>query len=319
MIKFEQLLMTLQQLKYVVAIDAHRSFALAADALGVTQPTLSGMVGKLEEELDVRLFERTSRKVATTAIGKRVVSQARQILMEADRIREIVRESKGSISGDFRIAVGPSIAPYVLPDFIRIYMEEYPQVELSVEEMRPEAMMNALRQGMVDAGIATTGHLSDGIFEIPLYTERFCVYLSESCRRRFPVFMPEELENENLWVMKEVHCLRDSAFSFCKEREQRPGKRHVYEAGNIETLIRIVDANGGYTIIPEMHLPMLSPEQRKNVRHIDGDHLSYRKVSMYIRADYVRERMLNTVVDTLGRFMPSEMMEPSLLRNGIRL
>lgn len=309
--------MTLQQLRYAVAIDSHHSFAGAAEALGVTQPTLSGMVGKLEEELDVRLFERTSRKVTTTALGEKIISRARKVLMAAGRINEIVSESKGGIAGELRIAVGPSIAPYILPDFIRIYMEDYPGVRLQVEEMRPEAMIQALKNSSIDAGIATTGHLCRGVFEIPLYTERFYVYLSESCRRRLPVFRPQDLEHEHLWVMKEVQCLRESAFSFCKAREG--GRRHVYEAGNIETLIRIVDANGGYTIIPAMHLPMLSERQKENVRSIDGDHLSMRKVSMYIREDYVRERMLNTVTDTLKRFLPEGMMENAVMKYGIRL
>lgn len=308
--------MTLQQLKYVVAIDRYRSFAAAADALGVTQPTLSGMIVKLEEELDVRLFERSSRRVATTAIGLKIVEQARRVLMETDRIVEMVSESKGSVSGEFRMAVGPSIAPYILPDFIRIYLADYPEVSLSVEEMRPGTMINSLREATIDAGIATTGHAEGGIYEIPLYTERFYVYLSDSCRRKLPVFLPEQLEHEHLWVMKEVQCLRESAFSFCKGRV---GKRHVYEAGNIDTLIRIVDANGGYTIIPEMHLDALDERQRRNVRRIDGDHLSFRRVSMYIREDCVRERMLNAVCDTLKKFMPRGMMEPSVVKNGIRL
>ena len=308
--------MTLQQLKYVVAIDRYRSFAAAADALGVTQPTLSGMIVKLEEELDVRLFERSSRRVATTAIGLKIVEQARRVLMETDRIVEMVSESKGSVSGEFRMAVGPSIAPYILPDFIRIYLADYPEVSLSVEEMRPGAMINSLREATIDAGIATTGHAEAGIYEIPLYTERFYVYLSDSCRRKLPVFLPEQLEHEHLWVMKEVQCLRESAFSFCKGRV---GKRHVYEAGNIDTLIRIVDANGGYTIIPEMHLDGLDERQRRNVRRIDGDHLSFRRVSMYIREDCVRERMLNAGCDTLKKFIPRGMMEPSVVKNGIRL
>ena len=308
--------MTLQQLKYVVAIDRYRSFALAAEALDVTQPTLSGMLGKLEDELGVKLFERTSRKVTTTGIGQEIVNQARRVIMESDRIKEMVSESRGAVSGQFRLSVGPSIAPYVLPDFIRLYMSGYPDVELSVEEMRPETMVRSLLASTVDAGIATTGFATQGLYEIPLYTERFLVYLSESCRRRLAVFRPADLEHEHLWVMNEVQCLRESAFSFCKGRV---GKRHVYEAGNIDTLIRIVDANGGYTIIPQMHLPLLSERQRDNVRRIDGDYLSLRRVSMYIREDYVRERMLNTVVDTLRQFIPETMMQPSLLRNGIRL
>lgn len=308
--------MTLQQLKYVVAIDQFRSFAKAAEALDVTQPTLSAMVVRLEEELDMKLFERSSRKVTTTVAGSRIVQQARRTLMEADRVKEIVAESKGEISGEFHMAVGPSIAPYILPDFIRIYLADYPQVTLSVEEMRPETMIKSLIQSTIDAGIATTGHRTDGIYEIPLYTERFMVYLSESCQRKLPVFSPDDLEHEHLWVMKEVQCLRESAFSFCKGRI---GRRHVYEAGNIDTLIRIVDANGGYTIIPEMHVPMLSERQRDNVRNIDGNHLSYRKVSMYIREDYVRERMLNTITDTLMKFMPRAMVDAAIARGPIRL
>lgn len=236
--------------------------------------------------------------------------------MEANRISEMVSESKGTVSGEFRLAIGPSIAPYILPDFIRTYMTDYPQVKLSIEEMRPEAMIKSLKESGVDAGIATTGYICPGVFEIPLYTERFYVYLSKDCHRKLTVFRPDELEHEHLWVMKEVQCLRESAFSFCKATA---GKRHVYEAGNIDTLIRIVDANGGYTIIPEMHLPMLSEPQKQNVREIDGNHLSFRKISMYIREDCVRERMLNTVVDTLKKFMPDGMLETPLVRNGIRL
>ncbi len=308
--------MTLQQLRYIVEIDRYRSFAMAAEAMGVTQPTLSGMVGKLEDELDVRIFERTSRKVMTTEMGAEIVGQARFIIKEADRINEMVSERKGSVAGVFRLVVGPSIAPYILPDFIRIYQEDYRDVRLSVEEMRPESMIKALKDTQVDAGIATTRYNCDGIYEIPLYTERFYVYLSESCQRRLPVFKPEDLEHEHLWVMKEVQCLRESAFSFCKGRT---GSRHVYEAGNIDTLVRIVDANGGYTIIPEMHIPFLSERQSGNIRNIDGNHRSMRKISMYIREDYVRERMLNTVSDTLKRFMPQHMLETSLLRYGIRL
>ena len=135
------------------------------------------------------------------------------------------------------------------------------------------------------------------------------VYVSENCLSRFPVFRPDNLEHENMWIMKESQCLRQSAFSFCKERAKG---RRIYEAGNIETLIRIVDENGGYTIIPEMHTPMLSEKQRANVRKIDGDHLSERKVSLYIKSDYIREKMLGSIIDTLTSFMPKSMFEPKL-------
>lgn len=308
--------MTLQQLKYIVAVDRHRNFAKASEACGVTQPTLSGMIAKLEEELDVRIFDRTNRHVSPTAIGAEIISQARRAILESERINEIVTEAKNGLSGRLAISVGPGIAPYILPKFIRHYLEDYPQVELSVEEMRSENMTEALLDGQIDAGIAVGGNAVAGIFEIPLYTERFWVYLSESCWRKLPVFKPENLEHENMWIMKEAQCLRESAFSFCKARAKG---RRVYEAGNIETLIRIVDQNGGYTIIPEMHLPLLTESQRANVRRIEGDHLSQRRVSLYIKDDYIRQRMLNTITSTLIRFMPKGMMEPQIEKSGIRL
>lgn len=309
-------MMTLQQLRYVVALNRHRSFARAAEACGVTQPTLSGMLVKLEDELDVRIFDRTGKRVVPTAIGMSIIRQAERTIVEAERVREIVAEAKVGVSGRLSLAVGPSIAPYILPRFIRLYLENFPEVELAVEEMKAENMFEELLQGNLDAGIAISGHCTQGILEIPLYTERFMVYLAESCWRKLPVFRPENLEHENMWVMKEAQCLRDSAFSFCKARAKG---RRVYEAGNIETLIRIVDENGGYTIIPEMHLPLLSERQRANVRRIDGDYLSQRRVSLYIKDDYIRQHMLNTVVDTMKKFMPSGMMDDRLLRHGIIL
>lgn len=308
--------MTLQQLRYIVAIGRYRSFAKAAEECGVTQPTLSGMLVKLEDELGVRIFDRSSKNVSPTAIGQNILRQAEKALSESERIKGIVAEAKGCVSGELALAVGPSIAPYILPSFIRHYLKDYPAVELAVEEMKADNMAESLLRGRLDAGMAISGYSWPGVLEIPLYTERFMVYLSESCWRKLPVFHPENLEHENMWVMKEAQCLRQSAFSFCKARAKG---RRVYEAGNIETLIRIVDENGGYTIIPEMHLPLLSERQRANVRRIDGDYLSQRRVSLYIREDYIRQHMLDSIVDTMKKFMPAGMMDNRLLRHGIIL
>ena len=119
-----------------------------------------------------------------------------------------------------------------------------------------------------------------------------------------------------MWIMKDAQCLRESAFSFCKARTK--GNR-IYEAGTIDTLIRIVDENGGFTIIPEVHLPFLTESQRANVRSIEGDYLSQRRVSLYIKANYIRSRMLNTITDTLKSFMPKGMMSESIMKYGIKL
>ena len=308
--------MNLQQLRYIIAVNRFRNFAKAADACNVTQPTLSAMIVKLEEELDLRIFERTNKSVSPSNAGLKIIRQAESVLMEVDRISEILSEDKGLIGGRLNLSVGPTVAPYILPKFIKHYRKLYPTVDLSIEELKVEFMLDALLRGEVDAGIAISENLRQGILEIPLYTEKFYVYLAESCWRKLPVFNPETLEHESMWIMKEAQCLRDSAFSFCKARSK--GHR-IYEAGSIETLIRIVDENGGYTIIPEMHLPFLTDKQRQNVRKIEGDHLSQRRVSLYIKEDYIRQRMLNTIVDTLKSYMPDGMLSEGIIKYGIKL
>lgn len=308
--------MNLQQLKYIVAVNRFRSFARAAEASNVTQPTLSAMIVKLEEELDLRIFERNNRSVTPTTAGEKIIRQAEKALLEVERIRAIVLEDKELIGGSFNLSVGPTIAPYILSKFIKHYREHYPSVALSIQELKANHMLDALLSGELDAGIAISGNERAGVFEIPLYTERFYVYLSESCWRKLPVFKPEHLEHESMWIMKDAQCLRESAFSFCKARTN--GNR-IYEAGTIDTLIRIVDENGGFTIIPEMHLPFLTESQRANVRSIEGDYLSQRRVSLYIKANYIRSRMLNTITDTLKSFMPKGMMSESIMKYGIKL
>lgn len=308
--------MTLQQLKYIVAIDKFRNFAKAADACEISQPTLSAMLAKLEEELDVRIFERNNKNVKPTIVGEKLLAQAKKALMEAGRIEEIAVEEKNSLTGKLTLSIGTTIAPYILPQFIKKYTEAYPGVELVIREMKTPNMLAAIQSSDVDAAIAIADNSQQGLFEIPLYTEKFFVYLSENCWRKLPVFKPENLEHEQMWIMKDAQCLRESAFSFCKARSK--GK-HIYEAGSVETLVRVVDINGGFTIIPELHIPFLADSQRQNIRSIDGDFLSQRRVSLYIREDYIRERMLNSITDVLLKILPLEMFEERIKRFGIKL
>ena len=308
--------MNLQQLKYVVAVNRFRNFAKAAESCNVSQPTLSAMLQKLEEELDIRIFERSNKSVTPTTAGEKIIRQAETALLEIDRIGEIVLEGKGQIGGKFALSVGPTIAPYILPKFIKKYRESFPSVELSIQELKVNFMLDALLRGELDAGIAISENVMNETLDTPLYTEKFLVYLAESCWRKLPVFKPDNLEHENMWIMKDAQCLRDSAFSFCKSRQKG---NHIYEAGSITTLVHIVDENGGFTIIPEMHLPFLSDKQRENVRPIEGDYLSQRRVSLYIKEDYIRQRMLNTVTDTLKKFIPERMINERVRKYGIKL
>ena len=308
--------MNIQQLRYIVAIDRFRNFAKAAESCNVSQPTLSAMLFKLEEELDIKLFDRTNKSVTPTKVGSKIISQAKRALMEFNQIGQIVLEEKGEIGGKFLLSVSPAIAPYILPKFIKNYRAHYPAVNLSIIELKFDKMQEALLNGEIDAGISTSGNMNDGVLEIPLYKEQFYVYLSENCWRKLRVFNPADLEHESMWVMKDAQCLRESAFSFCKSSSKG---QHIYEAGSIETLIRIVDENSGFTIIPEMHLGFLNESQRKHIRPIEGEYKSMRSVSIYIKADYIRQQMLNTITDTLKIFMPKGMLHEGIVKYGIKL
>jgi LysR family hydrogen peroxide-inducible transcriptional activator len=307
--------MNLQQLRYIIAVNRFRNFAKAADACNVTQPTLSAMIVKLEEELDLRIFERTNKSVSPSNAGLKIIRQAESVLMEVDRISEILSEDKGLIGGRLNLSVGPTVAPYILPKFIKHYRKLYPTVDLSIEELKVEFMLDALLRGEIDAGIAISENLKQGILEIPLYTEKFYVYLAESCWRKLPVFNPETLEHESMWIMKEAQCLRDSAFSFCKARAK--GHR-IYEAGSIDTLVKIVDANGGYTIIPELHLPLLSEAQQKNVRQFIAPE-PVREISLVVRDDYVKEGLVNAIAGVIKSIIPENMIDSRMKKFTVRL
>ncbi len=305
-------IMTLQQLKYIIAIDRYRNFAKAASELDVTQPTLSALLQKLEDELGVRLFERSNKSVRPTAIGETVIMQAEKVLCQTEMISETIAEQKGEVSGLLSIGIGPSIAPYIMPWFIKKYTDSYPGVKLTVNEMRGEMVIESIRLGKIDIGIAISGNSASEVVEIPFYCEPFLVYVAKDCLLKMPAFNPADLLHEKMWIMKESQCMRESAFSFCKTRSIG---QHIYEAGSIETLIRIVDINGGFTIIPEMHLPFLTDSQRENVRPIEGRYVSRRCVSIYIRKDFIRHRMLKSMVETMLSIIPPKMIDNGLLDN----
>ena len=314
--KSKNILMTLQQLRYIIAVDRYRNFAKAADSCRVSQPTLSAMLVKLEEELDVRIFERTNKSVTPTEAGIMIIRQAERVLNATARIGELVNDEKGKIGGRLDMAVSPTIAPFILPRFIRHYREQFPTVELHIQEMKSGDVIDALQQSTIEMGIAISDKASEGVYEIPLYHERFYVYLSKDCWRKLPVFKPENLEHEDFWIMKEAQCMRESLFSFCNANSKG---YQIYEAGSIDTLVRVVDENGGFTVIPEMQLPFLSESQRDNVRPIEGGCVSQRSVSLYIRNDYIRQKMVNSVIDTLKLFMPKGMMNANLVKYGVKL
>lgn len=294
--------MTLQQLKYVVAVNKHRNFAKAADACAVTQPTLSAMLMKLENELGIRIFERTSKTVVPTASGEKVIQLAEKALASAARIHSIVDEEKGSASGELKLSIGPTIAPYILPDFISIYTRSFPQVQLLVKDMKLSSVLNGLLDGSIDMGIGIAGNSRKGIKEILLYTEPIEEYSVPSNTDNGPGFM---------WVMKEALSLRENTFSTFKEESKGS---HIYEATHVEQLIRLIDLEGGTTMIPHMHLRYLTDEQRRNVKQHGKNEALQRRISLYVRSNYERMQALESVITVLKQIIPASMIDPDFAK-----
>lgn len=308
--------MTLQQLEYVLALDKTRHFVRAAEMCGVTQPTLSAMIQKLEDELDCKIFDRSRQPIETTEIGKKIIKQAQVVIYQANQLKESILNEKDSLSGTLNLAIIPTIAPYLLPKFISAFKKMYPSIQLKVSEMHTETIIEKLRIAEIDMAILSTPLDDPKILEVPLYYEKFAAYISPTD----VIYSRTELSAadmplDRLWVLEEGHCLRNQVFNFCNEK---PILASIYEAGSIDTLVKIVDVNGGYTVIPELHIELLSEEQKKNLREITKPE-AIREISVVIRHDFVREGVLNAVAECVKEIIPAHMLDSRLKKFAIRL
>jgi len=308
--------MTLQQLEYVLALEKTRHFVRAAELCGVTQPTLSAMIQKLEEELDCKIFDRSRQPIELTAIGKEIVSQAQIIIYQSNQLKESVLSTKNAVSGTLNLAIIPTIAPYLLPQFIASFKNLYPEISLKISEMHTSTIIEKLRVAEIDMAILSTPLEDPKILEVPLYYEKFVAYISPD----EPIYERTELSAndmplDKLWVLEEGHCLRNQVFNFCHEK---PIQSSTYEAGSIDTLVKIVDLNGGYTVIPELHVDLLNETQKSNLREIVKPEAT-REISIVIRHDFVREGMINAVAECIKQIIPSHMLDARLKKFAIRL
>ena len=171
--------MTINQMEYLIAVDNYRNFADAAKHCFVTQPTLSMQIKKVEEEFNVLMFDRSKKPVLTTDIGRQIIHQARIAVLEANRIKEIIQNQRGNITGELRIGVIPTVCPYLLPLFISKFMQKYPEVDLIIDEMISENIISKLNQDLLDAAMFVTPLNESSIIEVTLFYEKFLLYISD--------------------------------------------------------------------------------------------------------------------------------------------
>ena len=301
--------MTLQQLRYIVAIDDNRHFGKAAETCGMTQSTLSLLVKKLEEELDVRIFDRERHPVEPTEIGRKLINQARIVLYNTEQILEIAKNEKTILSGPLHIALISSVAPVLVPGLFSYLGKNYPAISLCTEEMLTSTLKEKLRKGNVDIGILTEQVGETDLLEIPLYHERFFAYVSENDPAyALESIRPEQLWEHPLWIMTNGLRLFDKSQL---TPEETHSYEHFFEGGRVGTLIQIVNENGGMTLIPETHINLILYNYQKKLRPIEGPGQG-RTIVLAVRKDFIHEGLLNAVIDAIRTIIPAVLLDPMI-------
>jgi len=288
--------MTFVQLEYIVAVDTWRHFATAASQCFVTQPTLSMQIQKLEEELGFKIFDRSKQPVVPTEAGLEVIEHARRILQERNNLLETVQLKKGVLTGELRIGIIPTLAPYLLPLFIQPFTKKYPSVKLVVHEMMTDLIITRLREGKIDAGILVTPLQEPGISEHVLFYEELMAYVSkQNAMYEKTYVLPQDIDPNKLWLLEEGHCFRSQIVNLCELKKMSRENSHFdYEAGSIETLRRMVEMNDGITIIPELATLDMPARQQQLIRHFRKP-APMREVSLVVHRNLVKQRLIKVL------------------------
>lgn len=258
--------MTITQLKYLLSVAEHRNFTQAAEHCFVTQPTLSMQIQKLEDELDLQIFDRSKKPIEITRVGAMILEQAKHIVDEASRISDIVDQQKGFIGGDFTIGVIPTVMPTLLPLFLRAFNNKYPKVNLIIKEENTATIIKNLHEGKLDAAIAATPLENDGLVERPLYYEPFVSYLNHNnSLLEKKELNTEDLDDQNILLLKDGHCFRDGILNICGGLKTNNSGFNI-ESGSFETLINLVDEGLGMTLLPYLNTRNLSDSKKLNIR-----------------------------------------------------
>lgn len=299
--------MTLQQLEYILAVDRFRHFAKAAEHCRVTQPTLSAMIQKLEDELEAKIFDRNQQPICPTPVGRLVLEQARTVLEEANRIKDIIEEERHSVAGVFRLGILPTIAPYLLPRFFPQLMKKYPQLDIRVAEMKTRDIKQALLTGEIDAGIIAAMPGMEEYSQTHLFYEQFFGYVARECSLyNNKIIRTSDLGNEQLWLLDEGHCFRDQLVRFCQMKAAQASQT-AYRLGSMETFMRMVESGKGVTFIPELAIDQMNETQKELVRPF-AIPTPTREIILITNKHFIRTTMLNALENEIKSSVPRQML-----------
>lgn len=302
--------MTLTQLEYVLAVNKYKHFGKAAESCFVTQPTLSMQLQKLEEELDVTIFDRSKSPIKPTDEGLKIIEQAKKIIQEQKKMFSIIDENKGEVNGDFKLAVIPTLSPFIIPMFIHDFMENYPKVNLQIKENTTEEIIELIKNDEIDAAILVTPLHEKTIIERVLYYEPFYLFAStgHSLSKKNKI-KEEDLDINEIWLLNKGNCFRDQVLNICQNRQNAQLTNPInFESGNFETLKNMVLKGSGYTLLPQMAVDQLSTAHKKLTRPFYRP-IPTREVSLVHSKHCVKNKILDALEEEILACVPDELRE----------
>ena len=293
--------MTLTQLQYTLAVAEEGNFTKAAEKCFVTQPTLSMQVQKLEEELTIKLFNRTTKPISLTPIGLKVIEQAKVILKEAKRMGDVVTSEKGIIGGDFRIGIIPTVMPTLLPLFLSTFIKKFPKVNLKIEELNTASIIEELKNGKLDAGIAATPLDDPKLIEKPLYYEPFVGYIPENhSLSKLKSLSVENLEKIDISVLEDGHCFREHVLKLCQTTKSL--NSFNLKSGSFETLIHLANDGMGMTLLPYLQTKSLSEKNKKNLKSFESPEPA-REISIIYSKNQLKVPVIESLITIIESIM----------------
>ena len=292
--------MTITQLQYILAVAEYRNFTLAAEKSFVTQPTLSMQIQKVEDELDVIIFDRTKKPIQITEVGEQIVDQAKNIVLEATRMKDIVDQQKGFIGGQFRLGIIPTVMPTLLPMFLKSFTNKYPKVRLIIEELNTYEIIKKLITGHLDAAIAATPLEEEKLKEIVLYFEPFVAYISTDQKiDENKIIKLSDLDVDQILLLQDGHCFRDTIINLCKNSASNENSRFQLESGSFETLIKLADEGMGTTLLPYLHTLDLQKSAQKKLRYFEEPQPA-REISLIYPKNALKIQLIDALRSTIS-------------------
>ncbi|HPF51679.1 MAG TPA: LysR substrate-binding domain-containing protein [Draconibacterium sp.] len=305
-------MITLTQLEYIVAVDTHRHFGKAAEACFITQPTLSMQIKKLEEDMEIIIFDRSKQPLIPTDVGARIIEQARVVLKQAEEITNIVKDHKNQVSGMLRIGIIPTLAPYLLPIFIGAYKKKYPNIFIKVTEATTENIVRLLNKDLIDVGVLVTPLKEEKIIEKPVFYEEMLIYANSSHKLHTQKEITlQDIATPEIWLLSDGHCFRDQVINLCNYLGTDDSHLPFhFEAGSLETLMNIVDREGGLTLIPELAKATMSQKRAYNVKNFTTIK-PLREVSLVYSRHFAKHKLINLLWKEMKEVIPTELQDPN--------